>query len=275
MELPVSKAKADDKSAKKPETGSALKTILYAVLIALIVRTFLYEPFNIPSDSMYPGLHKGDYLFVSKFSYGYSNYSFPFSPPMIDGRILKGEPERGDVAVFRQPTNTKIDFIKRVIGLPGDKVQIKDGRLFLNGAVVRREGPLSRPDLASGGERKAYDALTGRECTSLSGLPIAARLYREVLPSGRHHLIYECSDREASSDNTGVYTVPEGHYFVMGDNRDNSSDSRFATVGMVPLGNFIGRARFMFFSVNGSANLWEVWNWPGAIRWGRLFKGIK
>lgn len=270
----MSKAKADEKSARKSESGGALKTIFYAVLIAFIVRTFLYEPFNIPSDSMYPGLYKGDYLFVSKFSYGYSNYSFPFSPNISDGRILEGKPKAGDVAVFRQPNNTKVDFIKRVIGTPGDTVQVKGGRLYLNGKLVRREGPLTRTDLKTTGNRKAYDALTGRECTTSAGLPTAAKLYREVLPNGRNYLIYECSDAEQGSDNTGIYKVPAGHYFMMGDNRDNSSDSRFATVGMVPVKNFIGKAQFMFFSVNGSANLWEVWKWPGAIRFGRLFQGI-
>jgi len=277
-ELSVSKAKSDNasgkKAAKKTETGSAWKTIFYAVLIAFVVRTFLYEPFNIPSDSMYPGLHKGDYLFVSKFSYGYSNYSFPFSPNVTKGRILESKPTRGDVAVFRQPSKPKVDFIKRVIGTPGDTIQVKAGRLYLNGKLVRREGPLTRTDLASKGERAAYDAGLGKECTYRNGVNFAAKLYREVLPSGKNYLIYECSDQEEGADNTGVYKVPAGHYFMMGDNRDNSSDSRFSTVGMVPVQNFIGKAQFMFFSVNGSANLWEVWKWPGAIRFGRLFKGI-
>ena len=269
------KAQAAQKSAKKKsDTGGALKTIFYAVLIALVVRTFLYEPFNIPSDSMYPGLHKGDYLFVSKFSYGYSNYSIPFSPDVTDGRILAGSPKRGDVAVFRQPNNTSVDFIKRVIGVPGDSIQVRNGRLYLNGKQVRRAGPLTRNDLSDIRDLKAYDALTGRECTAPSGLPAPAKLYREILPSGRAHPIYECSDRVRGSDNTGIYTVPAGHYFMMGDNRDNSSDSRFSGVGMVPLKNFIGRAQFLFFSVNGSASFWEVWKWPGSIRWGRLFKGI-
>ena len=268
------KAQAAQKSAKKSDAGGALKTIFYAVLIALVVRTFLYEPFNIPSDSMYPGLHKGDYLFVSKFSYGYSNYSIPFSPDVTDGRILAGSPKRGDVAVFRQPNNTSVDFIKRVIGIPGDRIQVRNGRLYLNGKQVRRAGPLTRNDLSDIRDLKAYDALTGRECTAPSGLPAPAKLYRETLPSGRGHLIYECSDRVRGSDNTGIYTAPAGHYFMMGDNRDNSSDSRFSGVGMVPLKNFIGRAQFLFFSVNGSASFWEVWKWPGSIRWGRLFKGI-
>ncbi len=265
---------AQKKSARKSDTGGALKTIFYAVLIALVVRTLLYEPFNIPSDSMYPGLHKGDYLFVSKFSYGYANYSIPFSPDIIENRLLTGEPERGDVAVFRQPTNTKVDFIKRVVGLPGDRIQVRNGRLVLNGKQVRREGPLPRADISAGRPLKAYDGLTGRECTSASGLPAPAKLYREILPSGRSYTIYECGDRAPGSDNTGIYTVPAGHYFMMGDNRDNSSDSRFSGVGMVPLRNFIGRAQFLFFSVNGSASFWEVWKWPGSIRWSRLFKGI-
>ena len=265
---------AQKKSSRKSDTGGALKTIFYAVLIALVVRTLLYEPFNIPSDSMYPGLHKGDYLFVSKFSYGYSNYSIPFSPDIIESRLLTGEPERGDVAVFRQPTDTKVDFIKRVVGLPGDRIQVRSGRLYLNGKQVRRDGPLARTDISGERALKAYDGLTGRECTNDSGLPAPAKLYREILPSGRSYAIYECSDGAPGSDNTGIYTVPAGHYFMMGDNRDNSSDSRFSGVGMVPLRNFIGRAQFLFFSVNGSASIWEVWKWPGSIRWGRLFKGI-
>ncbi len=268
------KARAAEKSARKSDIGGGLKTIFYAVLIALAVRSFLYEPFNIPSDSMYPGLHKGDYLFVSKFSYGYSNYSFPFSPDLTEGRILAGTPQRGDVAVFRQPTDTSVDFIKRVIGLPGDRIQVLGGRLHVNGVRVRREGPLERGDLADLRGLKAYDGLTGRECMGAGGLPVPAQRYREILPSGRSHIIYECGDGVPGSDNTGVYTVPAGHYFMMGDNRDNSSDSRFASVGMVPLRNFIGRAEFVFFSVNGSASFWEVWKWPGAIRWGRLFMGI-
>lgn len=271
--MPKARA-AEKKPDRKTDTGGAIMTVIYAVLIALVVRTFLYEPFNIPSDSMYPGLHKGDYLFVSKFSYGYSNYSIPFSPDIVENRFLTSTPERGDVAVFRQPTNTSVDFIKRVIGLPGDRIQVRDGRLHLNGRMVGREGPLERADIVPGRVLKAYDGLTGRECTSASGLPAPARLYREILPSGRSYPIYECSDRVPGADNTGVYTVPAGHYFMMGDNRDNSSDSRFAGVGMVPLRNFIGRAQFLFFSVNGTASFWEVWKWPGSIRWSRLFNGI-
>ncbi|MDE0256165.1 MAG: signal peptidase I, partial [Rhodospirillaceae bacterium] len=153
-------------------------------------------------------------------------------------------------------------------------IQVRSGRLHINGKQVRRDGPLTRTDISGGHALKAYDGLTGRECTSHSGLPAPAKLYREILPSGRSYTIYECSDHVPGSDNTGVYTVPAGHYFMMGDNRDNSSDSRFSGVGMVPLRNFIGRAQFLFFSVNGSASIWEVWKWPGSIRWSRLFQGI-
>jgi signal peptidase I len=268
-------AREAKKAKSKESSGGALKTIFYAILIALVVRTFLFEPFNIPSGSMLPGLRIGDYLFVSKYSYGYSRYSFPFSPNLFSGRIPNGHPSRGDVVVFRKPTDTKIDFIKRVIGLPGDRVKVEGGQLYINGNRIKRVGPLKRPDV-DGSVHLGHDRKIGRECTNpVSGVDQPAKLYRQVLPSGRSFLIWECSDNEPESDNTRTYVVPAGHYFMMGDNRDNSRDSRFPGVGPVPAENLIGKAQFLFLSVNGTARIWEVWKWPGAIRWDRIFKGIR
>ena len=237
--------------------GEAVRTIVYAVLIAFVVRTFAYEPFNIPSGSMIPTLLIGDYLFVSKFSYGYSRYSLPGSLPVIDGRVLSGEPERGDVAVFKLPTDNKTDYIKRLVGLPGDRIQVTGGILHINGRPVKRE--------------KVAD----RQIPGFGGRMTKVTEYVETLPNGRRHLIWEDSDHERL-DNTPVFRVPEGHYFAMGDNRDHSQDSRvLSQVGYVPFENLIGRAEFLFFSTDGSARLWEIWNWPGAIRFGRLGDGIE
>ena len=227
-----------------------LKTMIYAVLIAVAVRTFLYEPFNIPSSSMVPTLLIGDYLFVSKYSYGYSKHSLPFSAPLFSGRILEGAPERGDVAVFKLPRDNKTDFIKRIVGLPGDRIQVIGGILHINGAPVQRQR------LA---EDYVYD---GR----------AHAQYIETLPGGRQHRIIEVSDT-AFKDNTEEFVVPPGHYFGMGDNRDNSDDSR-GVVSFIPEENLVGRAEILFFSTDGSAELWEFWKWPQATRWDRLFDGI-
>jgi signal peptidase I len=253
-----SNTKAGAKTVRKKGggIGDTVLTIVYAGLIAIFVRTFAYEPFNIPSGSMLPTLLIGDYLFVSKFSYGYSRFSLPFGVPLIDGRILGGTPERGDVAVFKLPSDNSTDYIKRIIGLPGDKIQVIGGVLNINGVPVprRRVGEYT--------DRDAY------------GNSVTFTHYIETLPGGREHDIIERSD-DGQLDNTPVYEVPPGHYFAMGDNRDNSLDSRVLNhVGFVPAENLVGRADVLFFSSNGTARLWEVWKWPAAIRFSRMFNGV-
>ncbi|MEX0921183.1 MAG: signal peptidase I [Rhodovibrionaceae bacterium] len=237
--------------------GESLRTVIYAVLLALALRTFAYEPFSIPSKSMVPTLLVGDYLFVSKFSYGYSRYSFPFGLPLFEGRVLGSieDVERGDVAVFKKPTDNKTDYIKRIVGLPGDEIQVVDGILQVNGVAVEREA-LGSGSIAEAGYRTDVTE------------------YTETLPNGRQHLIWEERD-DAYLDDTEVFTVPAGQFFAMGDNRDASQDSRVqSAVGFVPFENLVGRAEFIFFSHRQSAELWEVWKWPQNIRWGRLFDGI-
>ena len=233
--------------------GELIRTVVIACAIALGIRTFFYEPFNIPSGSMIPTLLVGDYLFVSKASYGYSRYSLPLSLPLIPGRILFTPPERGDVAVFKLPSDNSTDYIKRIVGLPGDTIQVKGGILHINGEPVkRRQIEDFQPD--DGGSPSAQ--------------------FIETLPNGREHRIIERGD-DQSADNTRLYRVPEGHYFAMGDNRDNSRDSRFAEVGPVPAQNLVGRADILFFSHDGQAELWEIWKWPFAIRYGRLLDTIE
>jgi signal peptidase I len=240
--------------AKHSGLGETVRTIIYAVLIALVVRTVAFEPFNIPSGSMTPTLLVGDYLFVSKYSYGYSRYSLPFSPDLFDGRILEAPPEVGDVVVFKKPTNLDQDYIKRVVGLPGDRIQMIAGILHINGTPVGRElvGP------------SVYVDNNGRPSDVLE--------YIETLPNGVQHRIFEYSDTYRL-DNTQEWIVPEGNFFAMGDFRDNSLDSR-ADVGFVPFENLVGRAEFIFYSTDGSAEIWEFWKWPAATRWERLFDGI-
>ena len=233
------------------------KTAVIAVLLALVIRTFALEPFNIPSGSMRPTLEIGDYLFVNKPAYGYSRFSFPFGFAPIEGRVFtRGHvPQRGDVIVFRLPTNTSIDFIKRITGLPGDHMQMKKGRLYINGQMVPREE-------------------TGHTKISENGQTSDVTEYIETLPGGVKHHIYEMSD-DGPADNTQEYVVPDGHYFGMGDNRDNSEDSRFLNVvGYIPLENIVGRAWLIFFSHDDSGNIGQPWTWPHAIRYGRLLRWI-
>jgi signal peptidase I len=244
--------------AKRKSGGivETIKTVVYAMLIAIGIRTVAFEPFNIPSGSMIPTLLVGDYLFVSKYSYGYSRFSLPLSPPLFSGRIFGSPPQRGDVAVFKLPRDTSVDYIKRIIGLPGDRIQMKGGQLFINGKQVDRQ-----PD--------------GEYIAEGDGPKMLLKRYVETLPdSGVKHLILKASD-DQPLDNTQEYKVPDGYVFAMGDNRDNSLDSRVLNaVGFIPLENLVGRAEFLFFSVDATAPWWEVWEWPFEIRWSRLFTSI-
>ncbi|AXO15054.1 signal peptidase I [Thalassospira indica] len=246
-----------EKLVHKKKTGGlldTLKTVFWAVIIALMVRTFAFEPFNIPSGSMIPTLLVGDYLFVSKFSYGYSKHSMPFSLPIIPGRVFESEPERGDVVVFKLPSDTSQDYIKRVIGLPGDTVQVKEGRLYINNKMIERER-IEDYILTDGGGRSA-----------------AVPQYIETLPNGRVHRILEMFGDQGPSDNTEAFTVPEGHFFMMGDNRDNSADSRAfpSRFRFVPIENLVGRAEFLFYSKDSSQPVYDL----GSIRFDRLFQGV-
>ena len=236
-----------------------IKTIVYAGLIAVVIRTVAFEPFNIPSGSMIPTLLVGDYLFVSKFSYGYSRYSMPFSPNLFSGRILGSLPRRGDVAVFKNMHDDYADYIKRIVGLPGDHIQVRAGLLYVNGQPAAR--------------RPMGDILA----TDENGASIAEKEYTESLPGGVNHLIAKMGD-DGFQNNTQEFVVPEGNLFAMGDNRDNSLDSRFMDgrgVGFLPIENLVGRAEFIFFSIDASAPWWQIWEWPLEIRWSRLLTGIR
>ena len=230
-----------------------VKTVIYAILIALVIRTFAFEPFNIPSGSMIPSLLVGDYLFVSKYSYGYSRHSLPFSLPLIPGRVFSSEPKRGDVAVFKLPKDNETDYIKRIVGLPGDRIQVRAGRLYINDQIVDRR------------------AVGPYQTRGRLGSIIPSPQYVETLPNGIEHRILEKGGDQFEFDNTRVFMVPEGHVFGMGDNRDDSLDSRsLRDVGYIPMENLVGRAEFIFFSYDPDGN-----SWPITIRWLRLFNAIQ
>jgi signal peptidase I len=252
-------------AAKKEEEGilETIKVIVQALAIALVIRTLLFQPFNIPSGSMIPTLLIGDYVFVSKYAYGYSNYSMPFGPNVFNGRILATPPKRGDVVVFKLPRDNETDYIKRVIGLPGDRIQMIEGRLYINGVVVPRE-PIART------------VTENRE-----GEEVPVMTYKETLPGdgvrpGVEHTIVELEGDHGFKDNTELFVVPPDKYFMMGDNRDNSTDSRFEPesggVGYVPFVNLVGRAEIIFFSVKKDESALAFWRWPWSVRWDRLFK---
>jgi len=239
---------------KKDSFLSNLKSIGIAVFIALIIRSFIAEPYNIPSGSMKPNLLVGDFIFVSKWSYGYSRHSLPFSIPLIPNKIFSKMPNRGDVVVFKTPQDNRTDYIKRIIGLPGDKIKIINGNISLNDNFI---------------VKKRMKDFIDRDKNSLTK---RARKYREYLDDLTFNVL-DIMDN-GIADNTELFIVPEGHFFVMGDNRDNSQDSRFSTVGFIPVNNLVGKARFIFFSLENSRFL-EIWKWPKAIRGSRIFKTIK
>jgi signal peptidase I len=232
-----------------------IKVIVQALILATVIRTVLFQPFTIPSGSMMPTLLVGDYIFVNKFAYGFSKYSLPFSLDLFEGRIFKSEPTRGDVVVFRFPPNPSVDYIKRLVGLPGDRIQVKDGVLYVNGKAV--------PKVADGAFTSDYSKDPGHN------IPV----FRETLDNGK---TYDTLDESPVSlgDNTPEYLVPPDHYFMMGDNRDNSADSRF-DVGFVPAENLVGRASVIFFSLGNDTAFSEIWKWPANVRLDRFFKVVK
>ena len=233
-----------------------IKTIFYALVIAIVIRSLLIQPFYIPSSSMEPTLLIGDRLFVTKYSYGYSKHSFPFSPPIIDGRIFYNSPKIGDVVVFKTPSDNRTDYIKRLIGLPGDNIQFISGDLKINNREIPKN-KISKID-------KIY---CGKQT-------IEVNTFEEKLPNRKvHNTVYL---KDYSFQNSDVFTVPEKHYFFLGDNRDCSKDSRYlASVGYVHEDNLVGKAQFIFFSSDFRiASIFSFWKWHKTIRFDRFFKRI-
>ena len=234
-----------------------IKTIIFALIIALIIRTFLFQPFYIPSASMVPNLLIGDRLFVTKYSYGYSKHSFPFSIPLIKEKIFKSMPKRGDVIVFKTPYDNRTDYIKRLIGLPGDKIQIINGDLFINNVQIIKTKIKKNFKISCGNEILDVDVV------------------KEKMPNGVEYIA--AYKKEGSIMSTSQYVVPESHYFFMGDNRDCSKDSRFlSSVGYVNEINLVGKARILFFSSDKSkGSFFNILKWNQSIRHDRFLKKIR
>jgi signal peptidase I len=245
-----------DEKRPRSRLAETIRVMAHALIIALVIRTFLFQPFNIPSESMEETLLVGDHLFVSTYAYGYTHYALPFSLPLFSGRIFASEPKRGDVVVFRLPRDDSVDYIKRVIGLPGDEIQMIHGVLNINGKPVPKV--------------RTSDYVT----TDPFGRERHVPRYLETLPNGVTYPVLDLV-QEGFGDNTEVYKVPEGEFFMMGDNRDNSTDSRFLSeVGFVPFQNLIGKAQIIFFSLDEDTSFWEFWHWPTSVRWSRIFQVV-
>ena len=251
----VQSVQATEKPDTVKEIVEIVKTVVYALLIALVLRVLLFQPFTIPSASMEPNLLEGDYIIVSKYSYGYSRHSIPFSPPIFEGRVMDRAPTPGDIIVFKLPRDGRTDYIKRLIGAPGDRIEVRGGQIILNGQPVPRE-PLS-PGVVDTGY----------------GFTREVMRFRETLPNGRSYITYDLGP-DGEMDNVGPFIVPEGHYFFMGDNRDNSLDSRAPQeigVGYVPAENLVGKAQLILLSWERGASLFKPWTWVLDARPGRFF----
>ena len=259
--------------------SDTIKSLIWAVIFAVALRSFLFTPFNIPSASMVGNLLVGDYLFVSKYAYGFSRYSLPFGLPLFEGRIFQHQPKRGDVIVFKWPADDHLDYIKRLVGLPGDRIQMKDGVLYINDIMVKKERiadfvlPVTDNSNCNKYIQYQVEVKAGVfECH----LP----QYRETMPAALGGATYTVIDQnpQGELDNTRIYEVPVKHYFAEGDNRDDSSDSRVpqseSGVGYIPEENLVGRAEVRFFSTDGSSSWWNPISWFQAARWHRLFTRI-
>jgi signal peptidase I len=251
-------------AAQKPRSGflDFMSTIFKALILALLVQMFLVQSFNSPTGSMDHTLDVGDYLFVDKYAYGYSRYSFSYGVLGLEdgiipfsGRILPKAPKRGEIAVFRSPKARGVDYVQRVIGLPGDKIQMKEGVLIINGTPVPRVFD------------KDYDE------TDYLGHHVTGKQYTETLSNGVSYHVLKTKD-DGNANTTPVYEVPAGSFFMMGDNRDNSEDSRFNAVGFIPFDRLIGRPWMIYFSHTGNSPAWQVWDWPSTVRRDRLFKPL-
>jgi signal peptidase I len=269
------RAEAPPRRQKKGGIGETIRFLLYVFLFALVLRSFIVAPFVIPSGSMLPRMMIGDFLFVSKWSYGYSRFSLPFGIGGFEGRLFASEPERGDVIVFRYPGGGNEDYVKRLVGLPGDRVQVREGALWLNGKPVPRARIADYLMPVSPNSPCRYvDPDAARIVTGEGGRRFCAYdRYRETLPEGRSYAILDQMEA-GPADNTGEFVVPAGHYFMMGDNRDDSEDSRFSLqdggVGFLPADHLIGRALITFFSTDGSAEWLKPWTWFSAARRERI-----
>jgi signal peptidase I len=234
-----------------------IKTLLYALIIAIIIRSFLIQPFYIPSSSMEPNLLVGDRIFVTKYTYGYSKHSLPFSPPIFDGRFFSNQPERGDIIVFKTPADNRTDYIKRLIGLPGDRVQFLESNLYINNSEVLKSKISSNDKIFCG--KNNINVFT----------------FNELLPNGKKYIsVYLKNFPYQNSDS---FIVPDDHFFFLGDNRDCSKDSRFlSSVGYVHKDNLVGKAQFIFFSSDKSiGSIFSFWKWNKSLRFNRFFKKIK